>query len=48
MKRILAIFTAGVTTFAQAPGAARIGMLLFFAAAAADGTLDAVLRAVGA
>ncbi len=39
MKRILAIFTAGVTTFAQAPGAARIGFLLFFAAAAADGTL---------
>jgi DHA1 family tetracycline resistance protein-like MFS transporter len=39
VKRILAIFTAGVTTFAQAPGAARIGFLLFFAAAAADGTL---------
>ena len=39
MKRILDIFTAGVTTFAQAPRAARIGMFLFFAAAAADGIL---------
>ncbi len=39
MKRILAIFTAGIVTFAHAPRAARIGMLLFFAAAAADGTL---------
>ncbi len=39
MKRILAIFTAGIVTFAQAPRAARIGMLLFFAASAADGTL---------
>ena len=39
MKRILDIFTAGVTTFAQAPRAARIGLFLFFAAAAADGIL---------
>ncbi|MGB6323374.1 MAG: MFS transporter, partial [Xanthobacteraceae bacterium] len=39
MKRILAIFTAGIVTFAQAPRAARIGMLLFFAASAADGIL---------
>jgi MFS transporter, DHA1 family, tetracycline resistance protein len=39
VKRILDIFTAGVTTFAQAPRAARIGMFLFFAAAAADGIL---------
>jgi MFS family permease len=39
VKRILAIFTAGIVTFAQAPRAARIGMLLFFAASAADGTL---------
>ena len=39
MKRLLAIFTAGIVTFAQAPRAARIGMLLFFAASAADGIL---------
>jgi MFS transporter, DHA1 family, tetracycline resistance protein len=39
VKRIFDIFTAGVTTFAQAPPAARIGMFLFFAAAAADGIL---------
>ena len=37
MTRIIDIFTAGVTTFAQAPRAARIGLFFFFAAAAADG-----------
>jgi len=39
VKRLPAIFTAGIVTFAQAPRAARIGMLLFFAASAADGIL---------
>jgi MFS transporter, DHA1 family, tetracycline resistance protein len=39
VKRMLGIFTAGVITFAHAPRAARIGMLLFFAAAVADGIL---------
>jgi MFS transporter, DHA1 family, tetracycline resistance protein len=33
------IFTASVTTFVRAPRAAQVGMLLFFAAAAADGIL---------
>ncbi|MGA7786922.1 MAG: MFS transporter [Xanthobacteraceae bacterium] len=39
MKRFLKIFTAGIATFSDAPVAARIGMLLFFAAATADGIL---------
>ena len=33
------IFTSAVTTFMRAPGAARVGMFLFFAAAVADGIL---------
>ena len=39
MKRFFKIFTAAAATFATAPKAARIGMFLFFAAAAADGIL---------
>jgi DHA1 family tetracycline resistance protein-like MFS transporter len=39
MRRIFKIFTAGAATFAHAPVAARVGMFLFFAAAAADGIL---------
>ena len=32
-------FASAITTFTRAPGAARVGMLLFFAAAVADGVL---------
>jgi len=39
VKRFFNIFAAAITTFANAPGAARVGMFLFFAAAAADGIL---------
>jgi MFS family permease len=39
VKRFFKIFTAAAATFASAPKAARIGMFLFFAAAAADGIL---------
>jgi MFS transporter, DHA1 family, tetracycline resistance protein len=39
VKRFFNIFVAAITTFANAPGAARVGMFLFFAAAAADGIL---------
>ena len=39
MTRVFKAFGAGVTTFAHAPRDARIGMVLFFAAAAADGIL---------
>jgi MFS family permease len=37
--QILKILATAVTTFAHAPRAARVGMFLFFAAAAADGIL---------
>lgn len=39
MKRFLAIFGKTIATFTEAPRAARIGMLVYFAAAAADGIL---------
>ncbi len=39
MKRFFNIFAAAITTFANAPGVARVGMFLFFAATAADGIL---------
>jgi MFS family permease len=39
VKRLFKTFTAAAATFANAPKAARIGMFLFFAAAAADGIL---------
>jgi DHA1 family tetracycline resistance protein-like MFS transporter len=37
--RFLKSFTSAFTTFIRAPGAARVGMFLFFAAAVADGIL---------
>ena len=39
MVRFLKSFTSAITTFIRAPGAARVGMFLFFAAAVADGIL---------
>jgi len=39
VNRFFKIFTAAGKTFTQAPRAARVGMFLFFAAAAADGIL---------
>ena len=39
MKRFFKIFTSAITTFLRAPGAAQVGMFLFFAAAVADGIL---------
>jgi MFS family permease len=39
VKPLLKIFTAAAVTFATVPRPARIGMLMFFAAAAADGIL---------
>jgi DHA1 family tetracycline resistance protein-like MFS transporter len=37
--RFLKSFTSAITTFIRAPGAARVGMFLFFAAAVSDGIL---------
>ncbi len=39
MVRFLKSFTSAIGTFIRAPGAARVGMFLFFAAAVADGIL---------
>ncbi len=39
MNRFFSIFTASLTVLARAPGAARIGMFIYFAASAADGIL---------
>jgi DHA1 family tetracycline resistance protein-like MFS transporter len=39
VSRFFKIFTSAITTFANAPGDARVGMILFFAAAVADGIL---------
>src|SRR5271170_5360890 len=39
VKRFFKILADGIAAFGQAPVAARIGMLLFFAASAADGIL---------
>ena len=39
MNRFFQIFTSAITTFLRAPGAAQVGMFLFFAAAVADGIL---------
>jgi DHA1 family tetracycline resistance protein-like MFS transporter len=39
VKRFFEIFTTAFTTFMNAPVAARVGMFLFFAAAASDGIL---------
>ncbi|MGA2942097.1 MAG: MFS transporter [Xanthobacteraceae bacterium] len=39
MTRFLKSFTSAITTFIRAPGAARVGMFLFFAASVSDGIL---------
>ena len=39
MARFLKSFTSAITTFIRAPGAARVGMFLFFAASVSDGIL---------
>ena len=39
MVRFFKSFASAITTFGRAPGAARVGMVLFFAAAVADGIL---------
>jgi len=39
VTRFLKSFTSAITTFIRAPGAARVGMFLFFAASVSDGIL---------
>jgi DHA1 family tetracycline resistance protein-like MFS transporter len=39
VNRIVKFLTSAITTFLRAPGAAQVGMFLFFAAAVADGIL---------